>query len=354
MYESYKDGSILSLKLENFQTYKHIELFFHPSLNFIAGPNGSGKSSIANAIALIFCGNTSSIGKTKNISEYVNFNSMEAKIEVQIKRKDKIYFLKRVLKRDTKKTNFYINNVLKKENEYCEFVSGLGIDIDNLCMFLPQEKVSEFSSLSSEELLIHALNSQPDKSILATIDKLNSFKSEKVKLNSDILQVKKTKEGITEIVANLCKDAEKLKEKNILEEKIKNIRIKKKWLNYELISEEYKNIKSKITEYKKTIEEKEKEVNKIEEKIKEFNELKESKKLNEEKIQIKNMNNEIYQSLTLIKNQIKKTELLEIDKKGLENKKDNRKSELENLKNKIIETEKKISSIKIEEIRKNI
>lgn len=199
MYESYKDGSILSLKLENFQAYKHIELFFHPSLNFIAGPNGSGKSSIANAIALIFCGNTSSIGKTKNISEYVNFNSMEAKIEVQIKRKDKIYFLKRVLKRDTKKTNFYINNVLKKENEYCEFVSGLGIDIDNLCMFLPQEKVSEFSSLSSEELLIHALNSQPDKSILAIIDKLNSFKSEKVKLNSDILQVKKQRKELRKL-----------------------------------------------------------------------------------------------------------------------------------------------------------
>lgn len=352
MYESFKEGSIISLKLENFQTYKKSEFLFHPNLNFIAGPNGSGKSSIANAIAFIFGGSPGTIGKTKEISEYVNFNSMEAKIEATIKHNEKLYTLKRILKRDTKKTNWYINNEEKKQQDYLNFIQKLGIDVNNLCMFLPQEKVSEFAGLSPEELLVQTLESQPDTSISKNIKKLMIYESNKNNVSQNIISTMKTKEGIGEIVENLSKDVQKLKEKNDLQEKIKNMKIKKRWLTYELISEEYQKLKLKIKEYEKTISTKEKEVEEIKNKIDEIMNSEELKKIKENKKKVEKMNEEIYRTVLPIKNCMKNIELLEIDLKGLENKKESRKNELENLKRKLAETQKKIGLIKIEEVKK--
>lgn len=349
MYDAYREGSIISLHLRNFQTYLNADFNFHPQLNFIAGPNGSGKSSIANAIAFIFCGTPNTIGKTKDIAEYVNFSAGEASVEACIKYKEGTCNLKRVFNKINKKSIWYINNVHKKQTEYVLFIEKLNINVDNLCQFLPQEKVSEFSSLSPEELLVHALDSQGDRTIIKMKDELKVLEEEENGLQVSIEDLKRKKEGIERIIQNLSKDVEKLKERGQKEVKIRLMKLKRKWLMYELLKKEFNKIKGDISAFRKEILTKEQLMEDCEKKITELKNSKEIKKLEEEKLKIKQLNTELEEVLIDIKQQYKQIDMLEVDKKSVAKKRETRAHEIESQEKNLEMYMKRHETLKIEE-----
>ena len=352
MYESYRSGSIISLHLKNFQTYQNTDFYFHPQLNFIAGPNGSGKSSVANAIAFIFCGTPGTIGKTKEITEYVNFNAGEASVEATIKYKERTCLLKRVFNKVNKKSIWYIDGVHKKQTEYVLFVQGLNINVDNLCQFLPQEKVSEFASLSHEELLVHTLDSQGDKTIVELKDELGVLEKTYQDLQSSVDDARKKEDGIGRIVQKLGRDVDKLKEKSRKEEKIGMMRLKRKWLIYELLKREFKKVKDDMQVFKKEISAKEQLIRNCEEKIRKLRDSEEIKKLNEEKIRIEVLNDSLGVSLKNITGQYKHIDLLEVDKKSLLKKKESRTKEIEGLERNLHSSMEKLQDFKIDKVGK--
>ena len=60
--------------------------------------------------------------------------------------------IKREITRENKSA-YYINGAVSTQREVNRRVTGLGIQVDNLCQFLPQDRVSDFAKMTPAEVL---------------------------------------------------------------------------------------------------------------------------------------------------------------------------------------------------------
>lgn len=345
----YKPGNIISLELKNFQNYKEIKFDFHPNLNFIAGPNGSGKSSISNAIAFIFGGTPKTIGKGNEIKEFVKFGELDGFVQIILKDIDKNLLIKRCINSNLKTTLWFLNNQTIKFSEIQKIYLRLKIDVNNLCNFLPQEKVIEFCKATPEQLfdnLINMLNLNEKRNKL---DFLEEKIEEKEKNKENLIKIE---ENTSKSVNLLKEDLKKINEKNLLENNLKLMKIRKDWIIYASLESEYKFIKTDLKNLQKELKEKENIINELKIKIekiekKKINENHENylKEFEEENKKIEDFYNKISQ-LLIEKEKIEKEKDIQIKKEEK-----NRLNIIE-LKNHIEIINKKINEIKIHEIPK--
>ena len=137
--------------MKNFLAYDGVTVCPGPRLNLVVGPNGAGKSTIVGAICLALGGNTRVMDRG-NPKDWVKSGQSVFEIEVDLNRpkpgKDVITFKRRVTKDG--KSMFWIDGEQKTEKEVKKYVTDLDIQLDNLCHFLPQEKVAEFAALAGK------------------------------------------------------------------------------------------------------------------------------------------------------------------------------------------------------------
>lgn len=173
-WKKYQPGSIVRVELKNFVTYTAVEFFPGPSLNMVIGPNGTGKSTLVCAICLGLgwgpqvslqeekdvrkdADGLQHLGRAKEVSEYVKHGCQEAMIEIELakdgKRFEKNINIRCTIKRDGNKTMFSVNGKPQGKKAVVELCRSLSIQIDNLCQFLPQDKVVEFAAMTPVELL---------------------------------------------------------------------------------------------------------------------------------------------------------------------------------------------------------
>lgn len=188
--------SIKKIKLRNFMVHSFIELDCSSRINLILGANGSGKSSIVCAICLGLGGDPGNMnrdGKLESVSrtalpghawrstksdqypyprrhlpplvphpppQYVKTGKNMAEIEITVMgppgKGD--YRITRVIRPKkegdpTGVTHWWINGVKVKQEEIRDLMNELHIQMDNPCQFLPQELVSDFTSLDPVKLL---------------------------------------------------------------------------------------------------------------------------------------------------------------------------------------------------------
>lgn len=81
--------------------------------------------------------------------------SQEATIEIELQGRPgkRNPVLRSVIKREGNKTNYYINDQPSNKKKVVELARSFAIQIDNLCQFLPQDKVVEFAAMTPIELL---------------------------------------------------------------------------------------------------------------------------------------------------------------------------------------------------------
>lgn len=251
MYGEYKIGSIISLSLRNFQTYSSTSFMFHPRLNFIAGPNGAGKSTLANAIAFIFGSTPRIIGKGKEITDFIKFNAVEATIEITLKvEENKIVTIKRTISNFKNGSLWFIDNILSKWSKVSSLYEKLNIDITNICNYLPQEKVSEFSRCSPVELFKTFIDLFSDQKINNIIEKLKKFEISLDDIKSDKNRILSSKQALQKAIDHMSKDMEKIKEKQLCEQRVQLMTDKKNWLNYENEKNDYLRFRKKIEQIK--------------------------------------------------------------------------------------------------------
>lgn len=156
MYEKAKfeqDGSVVRLKFENFMQYSDTEFLMGPNLNVIIGPNGSGKSTIVNGICIGLAGKLSVLGRASNLADYILVGQDQAMIEVELfSKKGKNLVITRRWN-TSGKSAWTLNGNKCTEKEVKDRVAKLRIQVDNLCQFLPQDKVHDFSGLNNKGLL---------------------------------------------------------------------------------------------------------------------------------------------------------------------------------------------------------
>lgn len=111
-------------------------------LNIIIGPNGTGKSTMVAAIVLGLGGTPKLLSRSLSIGEYVKNGKEEAIIEIQIYVNEEHEVIKFGRQFDTDGGNqFYLNDREISHRKLLKEVEVFHIQIDNLCQFLPQDRV---------------------------------------------------------------------------------------------------------------------------------------------------------------------------------------------------------------------
>ncbi|GAB7361807.1 hypothetical protein MBLNU230_g1850t1 [Neophaeotheca triangularis] len=156
--QKHQPGSIVRVTLSNFVTYTKAEFHPGPNLNMIIGPNGTGKSTLVCAICLGLGWTTQHLGRAKDIGEFVKHGAGKATIEIELaadpRRHDENPIITTKIIRDGSKTEFLVSGEKSNRKKVLELARSFSIQVDNLCQFLPQDRVVEFAALSPVELLV--------------------------------------------------------------------------------------------------------------------------------------------------------------------------------------------------------
>jgi structural maintenance of chromosomes protein 5 len=165
-----------------------IIIISYRSLNMVVGANGTGKSSILNAICLGLGGDQNLLGRADDARDYIQHGKDHAVIEIHVAPKKKknsfgdpenqdennqnaadynadttTHVFRREIAsnkgsakgRGRGASTFYINDEKVTVDKVREMASRhYNISIDNLCTFLPQDKVGSFSGFNAQQLLI--------------------------------------------------------------------------------------------------------------------------------------------------------------------------------------------------------
>lgn len=240
----YLPGSIRQITLTNFITHGYVEVYPGPKLNMILGSNGSGKSSIVAAIILGLGGTPKTIGRGQQVSEYVKHNCNEAIIELKLQGNtddDGLQITRKINIRD--QTTWYINGEKTTLNAVKTFISKYNIQVDNLCQFLPQDRVADFAKMNKQELLKQTQIALCREDLLQMQEKLIKDRERHKVLSGTLENEEKKCEDLKDANQRLEGKVKNFKKMKKFKQELENINRKKLWLNYLEKAEERQSIK---------------------------------------------------------------------------------------------------------------
>lgn len=278
--------------LENFVTYNNVVIKPGRNLNVIIGPNGTGKSTIVCAIVLGLGGKASTIGRATHVEDYVKAGCDTAKIEIHLKNgRHNDIVITRTFNTQGKST-WMLDGRTSTIKEVQELTRKLSIQIDNLCQFLPQDKVQDFSKMNAQELLENTQRSVGDPKILEYHKKLIEYRSSHREIETEVTSKKKLLENKIKMYDSLKEAVSNVKERKLIKKKIQNLKQKKAWMLYDQMRRELLKLKKKkeaVVKEKAALEDQIKPVNDAVSKINEEMKLLQNSMLeHNSKVQIRN------------------------------------------------------------------
>ncbi|KAL7719471.1 Tyrosine kinase [Entamoeba marina] len=226
-------GTIYRIKMEKFLSYDSCEIFPGPGLNVILGPNGSGKSTIACAIALALGAPPKILGKPNDLKLFVKDQKGQATIEIELHVSEtENITIKREFNSDNV-TNWWINGKRSNHKSVLAKCKEYSIMVDNLCQFLPQERVSKFADLNPQELLRETERATGTVDLVEKHEKIieeqNSCDDHKTKFIDKKTEVDKAQSE----VAKLEKYVKEKRENEKNQTRLKNLQLKRPWAIFE-------------------------------------------------------------------------------------------------------------------------
>ncbi|KAG7374323.1 chromosome segretation protein [Nitzschia inconspicua] len=254
----YKHGSIKRVKLINFLTYTEVEFSPKPRLNMVVGPNGTGKSSILCAICLGLGGEPRLLGRATELETFIQTGETEAFIELELaNERGKDPVITRTIRNDGKnKSSFTWDGEVVSGKKVRERVAEeFQIQIDNLCTFLPQEKVGNFSGFDSKSLLLET------EKTLSKNKNLYTTHLELIEMQEDLHGGDDQVEGLTQKVDQLEvelkrmeREVQRMEQLRLIEEQAELLKKKILWLKVDTMREECMLMKGEKDEKKKALE----------------------------------------------------------------------------------------------------
>ena len=203
----FQPGAIKKVRLTNFVTYTSAEFSLGPSLNMVIGPNGTGKSTLVCALCLGLGFDAKLMGRAEEPADFVKNGSQVATIEIELQghaTAETDTTLTRRIVKDGNKTEFRINGKKVTNKVVLEEARRFSIQIDNLCQFLPQDRVAEFAALTPVELLAATQQAAGREQMKVWQDQLKNLGKEEKKLKlrqtaeTDLLKHQKARQAATE------------------------------------------------------------------------------------------------------------------------------------------------------------
>ncbi|TVY55733.1 Structural maintenance of chromosomes protein 5 [Lachnellula cervina] len=223
----FQPGAIVRVKLTNFVTYESAEFFPGPNLNMVIGPNGTGKSSLVCAICLGLGWGPSHLGRAQQIGEFVKHNTSSAQVEIELQRRPeepRNHVVRLKIIKDGNIREFWLDDRKTSLKAVQTLTRGFNIQVDNLCQFLPQDKVSEFAALSPIELLQQTQRAAAPEEMLEQHESLKQLRKEEKSLDNQLERDKenlRTRESRQE---GLRVEVQQLEERNQILENVMVLR----------------------------------------------------------------------------------------------------------------------------------
>ncbi|KAL2846220.1 P-loop containing nucleoside triphosphate hydrolase protein [Aspergillus pseudodeflectus] len=221
--EGYKPGAIVRIKVTDFVTYTSAEFFPGPKLNMVIGPNGTGKSTLVCAICLGLGWGPQHLGRAKDTGEFVKHGCREATIEIELAGGPKFSrnpVVTRTIKRDGNKSTFTLNGKPANRNQVLRLAQSFAIQVDNLCQFLPQDKVSEFAALTPIELLSSTQRAAAGAEMVEWHENLKTLRSEQKRLQADNQGDKDLLQNLEERQEMQRADVERMRQRALIKKRI--------------------------------------------------------------------------------------------------------------------------------------
>lgn len=251
-------GAIVRVRVDNFVTYKRAEFLPGPNLNMVIGPNGTGKSSLVCAICLGLGYHPKHLGRASHVGEFVKHGEESATIEVELQKRpnDPANHVIRVrIDREDNGRKWWLNGKESTHKAVQELTRKLRIQIDNLCQFLPQDKVAEFAGLTPTRLLEETLRAAAPEEVLG-------WQVELKKLHKEHREMKAQVENCTEILKNhesrqqgLQADVDRLHQREAIEKKVEDLRSARAVAEYNDKRLRYSEAKKRLRDARKKLEE---------------------------------------------------------------------------------------------------
>ncbi|XP_061985542.1 structural maintenance of chromosomes protein 5 isoform X3 [Populus nigra] len=266
--DDYMPGNIIEIELRNFMTYDCLVCKPGSRLNLVIGPNGSGKSSIVCAIALGLGGEPQLLGRATSIGAYVKRGEESGHIKISLRgstKDEKITIIRRIDAHN--KSEWLFNGKVASKKEVTEIMQQFNIQVNNLTQFLPQDRVCEFAKLTPVQLLEETEKAVGDPQLpiqhRALVDKSRELKTIEmaVKRNGETLNQLKA------LNAELEKDVERVRQREVLLKKAESMKKKLPWLKYDAIKADYLKAKEAEKDVKQKLEEAAKTLNNLREPI---------------------------------------------------------------------------------------
>lgn len=229
-------GSIVRVKVENFVIYEKAEFLPGPNLNMVIGPNGTGKSSLVCAICLSLGYPASVLGRATSFGEFVKHGKEYATVEVELQKRPEDranYVVKLVIKREDNTRKFSLNGRDATIKQIQHVTRQLRIQIDNLCQFLPQDKVAEFAGLNSVELLTRTLQAAAPEVIIEQQGRLKELFDQQKAVSRQLATDAETLRGWETRQQGLQADVERLREREEIQARVSDLEDARLVLDYD-------------------------------------------------------------------------------------------------------------------------
>lgn len=229
--QEHQPGAIVRITMRNFVTYTNATFHPGPNLNMIIGPNGTGKSTLVCGICLGLGWKPEHLGRAKDVSEFVKHGCKEAIIEIELKadpqRQQTNPIIGCRISRDgggknnqDKKTAFKINGKTVSNKAVQEFCRSFSIQVDNLCQFLPQDRVADFAALSPVDLLVQTQRAAGGEQMSQYHEDLKKWRREEKALLNDQQNLFEELKRLEDRQRAQEMDVERMRERELVQEKL--------------------------------------------------------------------------------------------------------------------------------------
>lgn len=254
----FQPGAIVRVLVENFVTYEHAEFNPGPNLNMVIGPNGTGKSSLVCAICLGLGYHAKHLGRAATMGEFVKHGKNIATVEIELQGRPKDrdnHVIRLQIRKEDNRTRYWLNGEDSTHQAVKRLVNELHIQIDNLCQFLPQDRVAEFAGLTPVQLLHETLRAAAPERIIQQHDALKEYHSghkeikSRLDTNAEILKSHETRQQGSQA------DVDRLREQETMQKKINDLKSAQIIAEYLVAKKAFDDAKQKSQEAKQRLRE---------------------------------------------------------------------------------------------------
>jgi len=225
--DKFKPGSVVRVLVNNFCAYTKAEFFPGPYLNMVIGPNGTGKSTLVNAICLGLGYSPKLLNRADVVSEFVKHGKSTAFVEIELKklpRDRENYIIKLRIKRENNSQKFWLNGREAPQKKIQTLVRNLNIQVDNLCQFLPQDRVAAFAGLGEVQLLDEMLRAAAPQNVINWHLRLKELYKDQAEIQKQVRADTERLEGLQNAQRNMQADVDRVKDREAAQRRVELLR----------------------------------------------------------------------------------------------------------------------------------